>query len=143
LAVEQLYLGSRYLRLLDAVHNRPVGEIVPIVCRHCERTLSYTDQLLCTRRRWGFGRGTPEPACFVNSLVRSNVEVRGIYEEMLAQGLMLMSDVYCRCGKQVGYMFRADKTPNKCNLNQIGRMGLVCSTFAVAPYQMSHSKVYS
>ena len=65
------------------------------------------------------------------------------YEEMLAQGLMDMSDIFCKCGKQVGYMFRADKTPNRRNLNQVGRMGLVCSTFAVAPYQLSHAKVYA
>ena len=145
LSVEQIFLGVRYLRLVDARRNRPCSELVPMLCRGCERPLSYTDQLLCTRRRWGFGRGPPEPACFVNSLILENVEVRGRYEEMLAQGLMDMSDVYCKCGKQVGYMFRADKTPNRRNLNQVGRMGLVCSAFHVAPYQLSLSqpKVYA
>ena len=83
--VGQTYLGLRYLRLLDAHRHRPLAHLVPLLCKACERPISYTDQLLCTRRRWGFGRGVPEPACFVNSLVRSNVEVRGIYEETLAQ----------------------------------------------------------
>ena len=58
------------------------------------------------------------------------------------QGLMDMSDVYCKCGQQVGYMFRRDKTPNKRNLNQVGRAGLVVSRFTVAPYQLSHDKVF-
>ena len=134
----QIYLGVRYLRVLDAQRRRPLGELVPLLCRGCERPLSYTDQLLCTRRRWGFGRAPPSPACFVNSLVRAHVEVKGRYEEMLAQGLMDMSDVFCVCGKQVGYMFRQDKTPNRRNLNQVGRMGLVCSAFKVAPFQTPH-----
>lgn len=143
LAVDQIFLGVRYLRVFDAHRHRPLSDLVPLLCRGCDRTLSYTDQLLCTRRRWGFGRNPPTPACFVNSLVASNIEVRGKYEEMLAQGLMDMSDVYCRCGKQVGYMFRHDKTPNRRNLNQVGRMGLVCSTFRVAPYQLSHAHVWA
>ena len=143
-SVGQIYLGIRYLRVVDALRERPVASIVPILCKGCDRTLSYTDQLLCTRRRWGFGRNSPEPACFVNSVVRAHVEVRGRYEETLAQGLMDMSDVYCKCGKQVGYMFREDKTPNQRNLNQVGRMGLVCSTFRVATYQLMppHAKVH-
>ena len=44
--------------------------------------------------------------------------------------------------RQVGYMFRADKTPSRRNLNQIGRMGLVCSRFRVATYQLSHAGVF-
>ena len=143
LPVDQVYLGLRYLRLLDASCGRPLTDLVPLLCRGCDQPLSYTDQLLCTRRRWGFGRGPPEPACFVNSLVKSQVEIKGgLYEEMLAQGLMDMSDVYCKCGKQVGYQFCGDKTPTKRNLNQVGRAGLVCSTFRVAPYQLSHANVY-
>ena len=66
-------------------------------------------------------------------------QVRDRYEEMLAQGLMDMSDVYCACGKQVGYCFRKDKTPNQRNLNQVGRMGLVQSRFKVATYQQGHA----
>ena len=47
--VEQIFLGIRYLRLLDAQRGRPLADVVPLLCRGCERTLSYTDQLLCTR----------------------------------------------------------------------------------------------
>ena len=81
----------------------------------------YTDQLLCTRRRWGFGRAPPEPACFMNSLVAGSFQVRDTYEEQLAQGLMQMADVHCACGVQVGYKFCGDRTPTKRNLNQVGR----------------------
>jgi len=38
-----------------------------------------------------------------------------------------------QCGIQVGYKFCADLTPSKRNLHQIGRYGLVCSTFRAAP----------
>lgn len=64
------------------------------------------------------------------------MEVRSCYEETLAQGLMEMSDVYCKCGCQVGYAFRDDKTGQGRNLNQVGRFGLVCSALRVAPYQL-------
>ena len=138
--VNQISLGTRYLRLLDTQVGHPVDELVPILCLCCDRPLTYTDQLLCTRRRWGFNRAPPEPACFVNSLVLAHVEVRGRYEEQLAQGLMEMADVFCMCGAQVGYKFCADRTPSRRNRNQVGRFGLVCSTFYVAPYQMSHAQ---
>ena len=77
IAVNQIFLGTRYLRLLDAHSNRPLSELVPLLCRACSAELSYTDQLLCTSRRWGFG-GPPEPACFMNSLVSANVKVSGV-----------------------------------------------------------------
>ena len=141
--VDQILLGTRYLRVLDTHTNRLVAPLVPLRCRQCARTLSYTDQLLCTRRRWGFGRTTPQPACFVNSVVSSSIEVRSPYEAQLAQGMMLMGDVFCRCGCQVGYKFCGDRTPTQRNLNQVGRFGLVCSTFAVAPFQIVYPRVDS
>ena len=49
------YKLRRYLRLIDAHSCQSVDSRVPILCNMCDRTLSYTDQLLCTRRRWGFG----------------------------------------------------------------------------------------
>ena len=101
------------------------------------------DQLLCTKRRWGLGGGLPEAACFVNGVVSGSVEVRPSYEEYLAQGLMEMADVYCKCGTQVGYKFCADKTPTGRNQNQVGRYGLVCSRFTVAAYQLSHSRLHT
>mmetsp|Transcript_50487 Transcript_50487/g.131355 ORF Transcript_50487/g.131355 Transcript_50487/m.131355 type:complete len:219 (+) Transcript_50487:979-1635(+) len=139
--VEQFMLGLRYLRLVDAHSLRGVEDLTPLLCRACERPLSYTDQLLCTRRRWGFGRTVPQPACFVNSVVRENTKVQGRYDEHLAQGLMGMADVWCICGCQVGYRFCADKTPAKRNLNQVGRFGLVVSTFSVGQYKIAHPKV--
>ena len=140
--VGQIMLGQRYLRLVDAHTDRVLTPLVPLLCLACERHLSFTDQLLCTRRRWGFGGTVPQPACFMNSLVGSNVEVRRTYDEQLAQGLMLMADVFCRCGAQVGYRFCGDKTPNGRNLHQVGRYGLVCSTIAVAPYRIIHPRPF-
>ncbi len=118
--VGQTFLGVRYLRIIDVQRNRPLHDLVPILCRACERPLTHTDQLLCTRRRWGFGDSAPEPACFVNSLVRGSFRVEGSYDEQLAQGLMKMADVFCACGEQVGYKFVADRTPSGRNLNQVG-----------------------
>jgi len=129
LSVEQTYLGTRYLRVLDAHAQRPLNPIVPLVCRGCGSTLSHTDQFLCTKRRWGFGNSVPERACYMNSLVPGSFEVRTEYEEHLAQGLMDMADVYCKCGKQVGYKFCRDKTLTGRNQNQVGRYGLVVSCF--------------
>lgn len=116
---------------------------MPLVCTSCNLTLTYTDQLLCTLRRWGLGGGLPEPACYVNSVALCNVDVRQPYEEYLAQGLMEMADVYCKCGMQVGYKFCADKTPTGRNQNQVGRFGLVCSRFTLAAYQLSHSNLHN
>ena len=82
--VDQVLLGLRYLRLLDAHTDRALAPLVPLLCQQCHRTLSYTDQLLCTRRRWGFGRSMPQPACFMNSLVLDHVQVRDAYEGTLA-----------------------------------------------------------
>ena len=145
----------------------PIQPVVPLLCVGCGSTLSYTDQIMCTKRRWGFGDGAPENACFMNSLVKgafvvgdscgarnSNLRVtapptyptpltascflsRRRYEEHLAQGLMEMADVHCKCGKQVGYKFCGDKTTTKRNLNQVGRYGLVSSCFSRAPYQLT------
>ena len=143
----------------------PIQPVVPLLCVGCGSTLSYTDQIMCTKRRWGFGDGAPENACFMNSLVKgafvvgdscgarnSNRVAAAVntyptplaasfparrYEEHLAQGLMEMADVHCKCGKQVGYKFCGDKTTTKRNLNQVGRYGLVSSCFSRAPYQLT------
>ena len=48
----------------------PIQPVVPLLCVGCGSTLSYTDQIMCTKRRWGFGDGAPENACFMNSLVK-------------------------------------------------------------------------
>ena len=61
--------------------------------------------------------------------------LEGCAEERLA--LMQMADVHCRCGKPVGYAFCGDKTPDRRNLHQVGRFGLVASRFRVAPYKLA------
>ena len=43
--VSQIYLGTRYLRLLDAHDQRPVSEVMPLLCANCDRTLTYADQV--------------------------------------------------------------------------------------------------
>lgn len=65
------------------------------------------------------------------------IQVQPTYEAPLAQGLMQMADVHCRCGKPVGYAFCGDKTPDRRNLHQVGRFGLVASRFRVAPYKLA------
>lgn len=119
-----------------------MNAVVPLLCKACGANLSYTDQLLCTKRRWGFGNTPPSCACYVNSLAPGSYTVRGEYEEHLAQGLMDMADVHCKCGRQVGYRFCRDKTPTGRNQNQIGRFGLVASCFIKAPFQLEHHDVF-
>ena len=55
--LQQFYVGERYLRLIDAHSYAPVNAVVPLLCRGCGATLTYTDQLLCVKRRWGCGSG--------------------------------------------------------------------------------------
>uniref|UniRef100_A0A7S2X7F9 Yippee domain-containing protein n=1 Tax=Lotharella oceanica TaxID=641309 RepID=A0A7S2X7F9_9EUKA len=123
----QILIGHRYIRAL-----RPDGTDVPkritLVCKGCTTVLSYTDQILCTRRRWGFGDGPNEPACYMNSLTKGSYEVKNVRERMLAQGSFEMGDVFCSCcGIQVGYKFQKDRSPTFINENQQGRFGLVIS----------------
>lgn len=106
--LEQCYLGARYLRLLDAHTDVPVHAVMPLLCTGCGRTLTFTDQLLCVKRRWGFNASPPERACYVNSLCKANIKRRADpFEEQLAQGRMDMDDVFCACGKQARRCARA------------------------------------
>ena len=57
----------------------PIQPVVPLLCVGCGSTLSYTDQIMCTKRRWGFGDGAPENACFMNSLVKGAFVVGDSY----------------------------------------------------------------
>lgn len=138
LPIGQSYLGVRYTRLLttggaESTQVAPVLASTPMLCVHCGTVLSYTDQLLCTSRRWGMGGGPAEPACYVNSLVQGSVKVTAAYEEQLAQGLFDMADVFCNgCGRQVGYAFLKDKSRRTRNENQVGRFGLVLSSLALS-----------
>ena len=63
----------------------PIQPVVPLLCVGCGSTLSYTDQIMCTKRRWGFGDGAPENACFMNSLVQGAFVVGDSYEEHAVQ----------------------------------------------------------
>lgn len=137
LRIDLAYLGWRYLRLLDAHSAVPVQAVVPLLCQGCGRILTFTDQLLCVKRRWGFNATPPERACYVNSLCEANIKLREeVFEEHLAQGRMDMDDVFCACGKQVGYRFCRDKTSNLRNQHACGRYGLVQSCLVKASYEI-------
>eukprot|EP00754_Rhynchopus_humris_P049643 Rhum_TRINITY_DN8510_c0_g1::Rhum_TRINITY_DN8510_c0_g1_i1::g.28451::m.28451 len=124
------YLCLRYVRVVDAVSDQPLFGRAPLSCTDCSRVLSYADQLLCTKRRWSFGSSTvSQSACYVNSVVESSVDVRNPQDMHLAQGRFVMADVFCTCGKQVGYKFCKDLTRDGRNVYQIGRYGLVSSCF--------------
>eukprot|EP00472_Partenskyella_glossopodia_P007289 CAMPEP_0197528980 /NCGR_PEP_ID=MMETSP1318-20131121/26949_1 /TAXON_ID=552666 /ORGANISM="Partenskyella glossopodia, Strain RCC365" /LENGTH=319 /DNA_ID=CAMNT_0043084289 /DNA_START=286 /DNA_END=1245 /DNA_ORIENTATION=- len=124
---QEILIGERYLRAF-APSGHDVAQRVRLVCKECDNILSYADQILCTRRRWGFGDGPNEPACYMNSLRKGSFRVRNIHERELAQGNFEMGDVYCgSCDAQVGYKFHQDKSPTLINENQQGRYGLVIS----------------
>lgn len=86
------------------------------------------------------GMNSPHPFPLAPSHLAPD-QVKDRYETQLAQGLMLMADVKCKCGTAVGYAFCGDRTFCHRNLHQVGRMGLVVSRFRVAPYQLPHAKI--
>ena len=101
---------------------------VPIRCSQCERTLTFTDQLLCAERRWSFDDEPPSAACYVNSVELKNVtEIGSSYVERLAQGPFEMADLACQCGTRIGYKFVRDCSDTKRNIHQQGRYGIVLS----------------
>jgi len=135
-ATDEMILGTRYLRVISLVEegDEEVNENarVRLRCKKCENVLSYSDQILCTGRRWGFGSGPNEPACYMNSLAKGGFEVRNVHGRDLAQGSFDMADVFCRrCGEQVGYKFHEDRSPSRINENQQGRYGLVMSRLCI------------
>jgi len=133
--VGQFFLGTRYLRLLDASPNGlgrrgAMYPVTRILCAGavCSNTLSYADMILDCNRRWSLGDGDPERAMFMNTLCDGSYTARNCREHRLAQGLFDMADIHCKsCGWQVGYAFVRDKSEEKRNVNQVGRFGLVCS----------------
>uniref|UniRef100_A0A6U2YKR7 Yippee domain-containing protein n=1 Tax=Lotharella globosa TaxID=91324 RepID=A0A6U2YKR7_9EUKA len=66
----QIFIGHRYIRALRS-DGTDVPKRIKLTCKGCTNVLSYTDQILCTRRRWGFGDGPNEPACYMNSLAKA------------------------------------------------------------------------
>lgn len=133
--VGQFFLGTRYLRLLDASpdglgRRGAMYPVTRILCAGavCSNTLSYADMILDCNRRWSLGDGDPERAMFMNTLCDGSYTARNCREHRLAQGLFDMADIHCKsCGWQVGYAFVRDKSEEKRNVNQVGRFGLVCS----------------
>jgi len=134
-SVGQIFLGTRYLRVLDGSPNglgrrNAIHPISAILCANgsCRNVLSYTDMILDCNRRWSLADGAPERAMFMNALCEGSYVARNFHEHRLAQGLFDMADVHCKaCIAQVGYAFIRDKSEEKRNVNQVGRFGLVCS----------------
>ncbi|KAJ9437292.1 hypothetical protein DIPPA_13739 [Diplonema papillatum] len=126
------FLGFRYIRMLNPWSLQPVQPRIPLLCVHCKRTLSYTDQILCTKRRWSFGTASAQNACYMNTVRLENINVGSFREERLAQGRFIMGDMNCVCGAIVGYKFCKDLTRDSRNIYQVGRFGLVSSCFVVS-----------
>eukprot|EP00755_Sulcionema_specki_P038656 Sspe_Gene.23809::Locus_9313_Transcript_1_1_Confidence_1.000_Length_1696::g.23809::m.23809 len=130
-------VGLRYVRVTDCKTDKNVWKRTPLLCsdERCGRVLSYVDQLLCTRRVWSFGAEPPQSASYVNGVVRENIDVLSAREERLMQGRFIMADLYCKCGKQVGYKFCKDLSRDLKNINQVGRYGLVISCLRIGPQE--------
>eukprot|EP01062_Namystynia_karyoxenos_P020933 TRINITY_DN17941_c0_g1_i1.p1 TRINITY_DN17941_c0_g1~~TRINITY_DN17941_c0_g1_i1.p1 ORF type:complete len:434 (+),score=94.59 TRINITY_DN17941_c0_g1_i1:137-1438(+) len=130
LPLQLSFVGLRYTRLVDAHALRDVIPRTPLSCVACGEVLSWADALLCTKRRWGFGDGPSQGACYICA-VSGTVVAKAQREERLAQGRFLMEDLYCCCGKQVGYKFVRDLSRDQRNVHQVGRYGLVISCFRI------------
>eukprot|EP00996_Jenningsia_fusiforme_P000552 NODE_1490_length_1513_cov_17.487022_g1346_i0.p1 GENE.NODE_1490_length_1513_cov_17.487022_g1346_i0~~NODE_1490_length_1513_cov_17.487022_g1346_i0.p1 ORF type:complete len:459 (-),score=78.76 NODE_1490_length_1513_cov_17.487022_g1346_i0:137-1426(-) len=133
------FIGLRYLRLVGPSQQRR-----PVHCAGsggiCSSVLTYTDQILCTRRTWSIQNSAPEQACYVNSLLPGSYRVQNEQERNLAQGKFAMADVFCSvCEKQVGYTFIRDLSEGLQNLNQVGRFGLVVAAIHVSPSDRASS----
>ena len=122
-----IHLGMRYVRFINPATEEPIYERTIIRCASCQIPLSYTDQVLCTKRRWAMG----QHACYMNSLIYDNVSLSSPREERLAQGKFIMADISCVCGKVIGYKFCQDLSRNSRNVYQVGRFGLLSSLFVV------------
>jgi len=122
------FVGLRYTRMIDMHTGRSILPRTPLHCISCSEVISWADTFLCTKRRWGFGDGPSQSACYVCA-VSPTVIARTQREERLAQGRFLMEDLHCICGKQIGYKFVRDLSRDQRNINQVGRYGLVVSCF--------------
>lgn len=69
----------------------------------------------------------------MNSVEEEQVTVGQPYQEHLGQGPFMMADVWCKCGKQVGYKFIKDRSASGRNKHHIGRFGLVNSCVEIVP----------
>jgi hypothetical protein len=141
LVVNQIHIGLRYVRLVEPHHGGrqkvPAGEIRCHALlkgsnqtrRRCGNVLSYSDQVLCTERCWGFrGDGPPEPSFYINSLREGSYTQANLGRMRLGQGTFGMMDVSCKeCNTMVGYKFAEDCSRTGCNQNHVGRAGLVLS----------------
>ena len=128
ISISTFFLGRNYILVKRARDLSDTIDRVPIRCQ-CDRTITYTDQLLCAERRWSFNADEPpSAACYVNSVVQENVKLIGDpYVERLAQGPFEMADLACQCGTRIGYKFVRDCSDTKRNIHQQGRYGIVLS----------------
>ena len=123
--VEQMYFGMRYLRTEQPMTGNSKTAEIPLCCKGCDSLLSYTDQVLCTERRWGFrGVTAPVPSMYMNSLLPGSTKETPVTRMGLGQGVFDMCDVTCgTCERPVGYRFKG--ADDGCNENHVGRAGLV------------------
>lgn len=85
----------------------------------CGAPLLQARDVLSRQHCWDAGAG-PERAWFVNSFVPGSVAARHERREELAQGPMVVADVYCcACGARVGWRFCADLERGLANCNQV------------------------
>jgi hypothetical protein len=70
----------------------------------------------------------------MNKVEEAQVHVGHPYPEQLGQGPFIMADVWCKCGKQVGYKFVEDCTSSQRNQHHIGRFGLVNSCVRLSSF---------
>lgn len=97
----------------------------------CNAPLASMDEVLSTEHCWRPIAGRLEQAWFVNA-VDSAVQVGPARDEQLAQGMMVVADLFCNsCGANVGWKFVADQEAD--NRFQVGRFGLVLSSLRTMP----------
>jgi len=96
----------------------------------CGAILAKAYSVLSFQHSWNVGRGT-EIAWFIDNV--SNVQESQTYSKLLAQGPIDVANISClSCQAQVGWKFCADRQPNQPNAHQIGRYGLVLSSFRLS-----------
>lgn len=151
-AVFSTHIAASYLRMPEAsaavgpelqpdvrglLQLKPPPE-VPLVCSgagaiggSCGAVLTWHSAVLSRRHCWDAGRGR-ELAWYVNHLRKGSVVVRNECKKMLAQGPMIVGDVFCSaCNTQIGWKFVQDLGAQQ-NFCQVGRFGLVLSSFGRA-----------
>lgn len=74
----------------------------------CGNVLTHVDSVLSKHHRWDAGRGN-EQAWYVNSVRPNSIVVRNERPRMLAQGPMVVANVFCsKCEAEIGWKFVRD-----------------------------------